>query len=102
MSAAESDRMNKPLTRNIRAGQAPRDLKAYEAVGGYVSVRKAIKELTPQASQAVAANTADTLAKQTDRAVALHANGTEVGDADCSPGPAASPGAADPQRHRLG
>jgi NADH-quinone oxidoreductase subunit F len=53
MSAAESDRMNKPLTRNIRAGQAPLDLKAYEAVGGYVSVRKAIKELTPQGVQGV-------------------------------------------------
>ena len=44
MSAAET----KPLTSNIRPGQAPLDLKGYEAVGGYAAVRKAIKEMTPQ------------------------------------------------------
>lgn len=37
----------KPLTANIVAGRAPLDLKAYEAVGGYRSVRKALKEMQP-------------------------------------------------------
>ena len=37
----------KPLTANIVAGRAPLNLKEYEAVGGYRSVRKALKEMQP-------------------------------------------------------
>ncbi|HSM57693.1 MAG TPA: NADH-quinone oxidoreductase subunit NuoF [Candidatus Sulfomarinibacteraceae bacterium] len=39
--------MDKPLTQNIREGEAPLDLKAYEAAGGYQSVRKALGEMSP-------------------------------------------------------
>lgn len=47
MSTAEM----KPLTKNIRPGQAPLDLKAYEAAGGYASVRESLKNLSPQEVQ---------------------------------------------------
>lgn len=40
--------MEKPLTKNIRPGEAPLDLKAYERAGGYESVRKALKNMTPK------------------------------------------------------
>lgn len=40
--------MEKPLTKNIRPGEPPLDLKGYERVGGYASVRKALKEMTPK------------------------------------------------------
>ena len=36
-----------PLTKNIAAGKAPTDLKAYEATGGYEAVRKTIGKLAP-------------------------------------------------------
>jgi NADH-quinone oxidoreductase subunit F len=37
----------KPLTNNIRMGEAPLDLKAYEKTGGYQAVRKALLEMSP-------------------------------------------------------
>ncbi len=40
--------MDRPLTGHIRADRAPLDLKAYEAVGGYRALRKALKETAPQ------------------------------------------------------
>jgi NADH-quinone oxidoreductase subunit F len=40
-----------PLTKNIREGEAPPDLKSYERAGGYQSLRKALKGMTPQAVQ---------------------------------------------------
>jgi NADH-quinone oxidoreductase subunit F len=39
--------MEKPLTKNIRPGQPPLDLKGYEQAGGYQSVRKALGSMTP-------------------------------------------------------
>src|SRR5262249_54720610 len=42
MSAADDKR---PLTRNIRPGQAPLDLKGYEKAGGYQALRRALKEM---------------------------------------------------------
>jgi NADH-quinone oxidoreductase subunit F len=41
--------MEKPLTEHIRADHQPMTLKEYEKVGGYQSVRKALKEMTPKA-----------------------------------------------------
>src|SRR5690242_13716108 len=43
----------RPLTQHIRADQRPLSLKEYEKVGGYESVRKVLKGLSPQAVQAV-------------------------------------------------
>lgn len=43
----------RPLTRNIRPGEEPLDLKAYERAGGYESVRKAVGLMSPQDVQAV-------------------------------------------------
>ncbi|HOO16407.1 MAG TPA: NADH-quinone oxidoreductase subunit NuoF [Phycisphaerae bacterium] len=43
--------MEKPLTKNIRRGEEPLDLRGYERAGGYQALRKAIKEMTPQAVQ---------------------------------------------------
>jgi NADH-quinone oxidoreductase subunit F len=40
--------MEQPLTKNIRPGEAPLDLKAYEQAGGYQAVRKALQGMTPQ------------------------------------------------------
>ena len=40
--------MERPLTRNIRPGQEPLDIQAYQAAGGYQAVHKAIKNMTPQ------------------------------------------------------
>lgn len=42
--------MERPLTKNIRPGQAPLSLKKYEKAGGYRSVRKALA-MTPQQVQ---------------------------------------------------
>jgi len=39
------------LTRNIRPGRDPLDLKAYEQAGGYQALRKALSSMTPQAVQ---------------------------------------------------
>ncbi len=38
----------RPLTRNIRRGEEPLDIAAYEAAGGYRAVRKALEEMAPQ------------------------------------------------------
>lgn len=40
--------MNNPLTQNIRPGQTPLNLKAYEKAGGYQAVRKALGSMQPQ------------------------------------------------------
>ncbi len=40
--------MEQPLTRNIRPDQEPLDLPAYERVGGYQAMRKALQGMTPQ------------------------------------------------------
>jgi NADH-quinone oxidoreductase subunit F len=40
--------MERPLTQHIRPGQEPLDLKGYERVGGYESVRMALKTMTPR------------------------------------------------------
>jgi NADH-quinone oxidoreductase subunit F len=45
--------MEKPLTQHLRADGRPLTLKEYEKVGGYESVRKVLKGMTPQAVQAV-------------------------------------------------
>jgi NADH-quinone oxidoreductase subunit F len=39
--------MEKPLTKNIRSGSAPLNLKDYSRAGGYNSLRKAINKMTP-------------------------------------------------------
>ena len=39
--------MERPLTAHIRPGQPPLDLKQYEQAGGYQSVHKALKQLSP-------------------------------------------------------
>src|SRR6185437_3397422 len=36
-----------PLTQNIRPGQPPLDIHAYERAGGYQALRKALKEFSP-------------------------------------------------------
>jgi NADH-quinone oxidoreductase subunit F len=45
--------MERPLTEHIREDQRPLTLKEYEKVGGYESVRKVLKGLSPQAVQAI-------------------------------------------------
>jgi NADH-quinone oxidoreductase subunit F len=40
--------MEKPLTQHIRADKRPLSLKEYEQVGGYESVRKILKGMTPK------------------------------------------------------
>jgi NADH-quinone oxidoreductase subunit F len=40
--------MERPLTRNIRPGEEPLNLKGYEQAGGYQAVRKALQSMTPQ------------------------------------------------------
>ena len=37
----------RPLTANIRPGQAPLDLQGYERAGGYQAVRRALRAMTP-------------------------------------------------------
>jgi NADH-quinone oxidoreductase subunit F len=39
--------MERPLTKNIKPGQPPPDLKEYENTGGYRAVRKALRDLSP-------------------------------------------------------
>ena len=39
--------MEQPLTKNIRPGEEPLDLKAYEQAGGYQAVREALHGMTP-------------------------------------------------------
>jgi NADH-quinone oxidoreductase subunit F len=41
--------MERPLTRNIHPGSPPLDIAGYERAGGYQAVRKALKEMTPEA-----------------------------------------------------
>lgn len=43
--------METPLTKNIRPGQEPFDLKAYQQAGGYQALRKALTAMTPQEVQ---------------------------------------------------
>jgi NADH-quinone oxidoreductase subunit F len=45
--------MEKPLTQYIRGDGTPFTLKEYEKAGGYQSVRKALKEMTPQSITAL-------------------------------------------------
>ncbi len=40
--------MERPLTKNIKPGEPPLDLKQYEKAGGYKSVHKALETMTPQ------------------------------------------------------
>ena len=40
--------MQQPLTQNIDLKRGPLSLKEYEKVGGYASVHKALKQMTPQ------------------------------------------------------
>ena len=40
--------MERPLTRNIRPGEEPLDLKGYEAAGGYRAARQALLTMAPQ------------------------------------------------------
>jgi len=40
--------METPLTKNIRPGEEPLDLHAYERAGGYQALRKALHSMTPQ------------------------------------------------------
>ena len=45
--------METPLTKNIRPGQEPLDLKGYAKTGGYEAARKALTTMTPQEVQGV-------------------------------------------------
>jgi NADH-quinone oxidoreductase subunit F len=40
--------MDRPLTQNIRPGEAPPDIGAYEKAGGYRALRKVLKEADPR------------------------------------------------------
>jgi len=40
--------MERPLTQHIRPGKEPLDVKQYEKVGGYASVRTALRNMTPE------------------------------------------------------
>ena len=44
------DITNRPLTANIYNNRPPLDLKEYEQKGGYMAVRKALKEMAPTRS----------------------------------------------------
>ena len=39
--------MEQPLTKNIRPGEEPLDLKAYEQAGGYQATRQALRSMAP-------------------------------------------------------
>lgn len=39
--------MERPLTKNIRPGETPLDLAAYERAGGYEAIRKVLREIPP-------------------------------------------------------
>ena len=45
--------MERPLTKNIRSDGEPPSLKEYEHAGGYEALRRALRELTPQAVTAL-------------------------------------------------
>ncbi|MGE5617923.1 MAG: NADH-quinone oxidoreductase subunit NuoF [Sphingomonadaceae bacterium] len=45
--------MERPLTKNIRPGEEPLDLRGYERAGGYQAVRKAVGSMSPQDVQQV-------------------------------------------------
>ncbi len=45
--------MEQPLTKNIRPGEEPPDLKGYEKTGGYQALRKALGSMTPAQVQQV-------------------------------------------------
>jgi len=45
--------LERPLTENIYNNRAPLNLKLYEQKGGYMAVRKALKEMTPQDVQKI-------------------------------------------------
>ena len=44
----QSDRMERPLTKNIRPGREPLSLSEYEQAGGYHALRKALTGMTPK------------------------------------------------------
>src|SRR5665213_436602 len=46
MSGQKAER---PLTQNIRPGQEPPDIDAYQRAGGYAALRKALGGMTPDA-----------------------------------------------------
>ncbi len=41
--------MERPLTNNIRPGEPPLDIAGYERAGGYQALKKALKDMTPEA-----------------------------------------------------
>ena len=43
--------MEQPLTKNIRPGEQPLDLRGYERTGGYQALRKALQQRTPKQVQ---------------------------------------------------
>jgi NADH-quinone oxidoreductase subunit F len=43
--------MERPLTKNIRLGAEPLDLRGYEQAGGYQALRKALQRMTPKQVQ---------------------------------------------------
>ena len=43
--------MEQPLTKNIRPGEPPLDLRGYERAGGYQALRKALRQRTPKQVQ---------------------------------------------------
>lgn len=45
--------MEKPLTQHIKKGEEPLSLNEYEKVGGYRSVKKALKEMSPKEVQEI-------------------------------------------------
>ena len=45
--AGDRDALERPLTQNIRSGQPPLNLAAYEKAGGYQGLRKALTRMTP-------------------------------------------------------
>jgi NADH-quinone oxidoreductase subunit F len=48
--------MERPLTKNMRPGEEPLDLKAYEQVGGYQAVRKALRMAPQEVTELVKAS----------------------------------------------
>src|SRR6185369_8679089 len=45
--------MERPLTKNINPNREPLSLKEYEMAGGYASLRRVVREMTPQAVTAL-------------------------------------------------
>lgn len=48
--------MERPLTKNIRPGEEPLDLRGYEQAGGYQALRKALQQMTPKKVQEEVSN----------------------------------------------